>query len=155
GPGCPRPRGVILIPPPPPGAPGRERSVPPDRPAVPRLAVRAPVPRAGAAAAPSHAARAGTAQPRLGDGPAPRGEPAQPAAESGPLRRRRARPDLSRARRRRRAQRPGGRARGDLLPADRGGQRIRHLARRAGAPLEAWPPAGAGVANSGWAGAAA
>ena len=108
------------------------------------MAVRDPVPRAGAAAAPSHAARAGTAQPRLGDGPAPRGEPAQPAAEGGLRRRRRARPDLARARRRRRAQRPGGRARGDLLPADRGGQRIRHLARRAGAPLEAGLRAGAG-----------
>ena len=80
------------------------------------LAVRDPVPGAGAAAAPSHAARARTAQPGLGDGPASRGEPAQPAAEGGLRRRRRARPDLARARRRRRARRPAGRAGGDLLP---------------------------------------
>jgi hypothetical protein len=42
GPGCPRPRRVTLILPPHPGAPGRERSVPSDRPAVPGMAVRDP-----------------------------------------------------------------------------------------------------------------
>ena len=126
GPGCPRSPGTRA--PPRRGGPGRAHDVCPSRPAPPGLAVRDGVLRSRAAAAPSHPAGSRTAQPGLGGRPAPGGEPDQPAAEGRARGRRHRRPGAGLARRRRLARRSPHRARGDLLRAGRGRQRVRALA---------------------------